>query len=123
MTEPVRVALREMIDDTHNMFLDMVAHRRKLAGSALAQVGDGRVFSGRRALDAKLIDEIGDEREAVAWLEGTKGVAADLPVRDVDDRHKFGDMLRRAVALGEKTIFSERLTLDGLVSVWHPRLR
>ncbi len=120
MTEPVRAALREMIADSHKMFLDMVGERRKLGGEALARVGDGRVYSGRRALEAKLIDAIGGEDEAVAWLEHTKGLAEDLPVRDVQDRKRFADMLRRATALGEKTIFSERLTLDGLVSVWHP---
>ncbi len=123
MTEPVRAALREMIADSHRMFLDMVAERRKLGGEALARVGDGRVYSGRRALEARLIDAIGGEDEAVAWLEQEMGLAEDLPVRDVQGRERFADMLRRAAALGEKTIFSERLTLDGLVSVWHPWLR
>lgn len=121
MTEPVRVALREMIADTQEMFLGMVAERRKLTGEALKRVSDGRVLTGRRALEAKLIDAIGGEDEAVAWLEETRGLRRDLPVRGVEDRERFGELFRRVTALGEKTIFSERLTLDGLVSVWHPR--
>ena len=120
MTEPVRAALREMIADTHELFLSMVAERRKLTGEALARVGDGRVLTGRRALEARLIDAIGGEDEAIAWLEQTRGLPADLPVREIEDRERFRELFRRVTALGEKTIFSERLTLDGLVSVWHP---
>ena len=120
MTEPVRAALRETIADSHAMFLDMVAGRRKLGGDALARVGDGRVYSGRRALAANLIDAIGGEDDALVWLERARGLAEDLPVRDIEDRRGIADLFRRAAALGGKTFFSERLTLDGLVSIWHP---
>ncbi len=120
MTGPVRTALRETITDTHEMFLAMVAGRRKLGEEALVRIGEGRIYSGRRALEANLIDAIGGEDEALTWLEQTMGLAADLPVRDVRDRKGFAEMLWRAAALGGKTVFSERLTLDGLVSVWHP---
>ena len=116
----VRTALRETITDTHEMFLAMVAGRRKLGEEALVRIGEGRIYSGRRALEANLIDAIGGEDEALTWLEQTMGLAADLPVRDVRDRKGFAEMLWRAAALGGKTVFSERLTLDGLVSVWHP---
>ena len=38
-----------------------------------------RIFTGRQALANKLIDEVGGEDEAIAWL-GTKGVDAKLTV-------------------------------------------
>ena len=48
----------------------------------LAAVDDGRVFTGHQGLDLKLIDELGDERTALAWLAKEKNVDAKLPVRD-----------------------------------------
>ncbi len=123
LTEDGREVLQALIADSHRTFLDLVAERRGLTGAGLARIADGRVLTGRQALDAELVDAIGGETEAVGWLSAEKGVAEGLPVRDVGRRGRFGKMLDRAASLGERTIFSERLTLDGLVSVWHAGLR
>ncbi len=56
----------------------------------LDKVADGRVFTGHQAVDLKLIDQLGDERTAVAWLVAQKGVKADLPVRDYKLVPRFG---------------------------------
>ena len=53
-------------------------------------MSDGRVFNGRQALGLKLVDELGGERDAIAWLEREKGVAKDLPVRDWEPRGDSG---------------------------------
>ncbi len=119
LTDEGRKAMQALIADSHAMFLDLVAGRRGLDGRVLERVADGRVFSGGQALDTELVDEIGGEREAVAWLEAEKGLPPGLPVRDVESGGRFGTLLDRAAALGARTLFSERLTLDGLISVWH----
>ena len=49
--------------------------------------------------------------------------AAELPSIDRDVKRDSGVIGRLARALGGKTLFSERLMLDGLVAVWHPDLR
>lgn len=120
MTEAARAALREAIEDSHAMFLDMVAERRGLSGAALARVEDGRIFTGRRALGAGLIDGIGGEEEAVGWLDAERGIPPRLPKRDVGRRPEFDLLARLTSWIGEKTALSERFTLDGLVALWHP---
>jgi ClpP class serine protease len=67
----------------------------------LEKVADGRVFTGRQAVELKLVDQIGDEKAAVAWLVAQKGVKADLPVRDYKLSPRFGDLtfLRTAAAV------------------------
>jgi len=40
------------------------------------------VFTGRLALERRLVDAIGGEPQAVAWLESRDAGLADLPVRD-----------------------------------------
>jgi protease-4 len=124
-----------MITDSYNWFVDIVADRRKLARADALRLADGRVFTGRQALDAKLIDEIGGEQEAIAWLGSAKGVDVKLPVRDwkpVRPGNGFlsadaiGLWIARQLGLGPlllkgevlDRVLPERLKLDGLMSVW-----
>lgn len=67
---------REMVADSYAWFRGLVAERRGLEGAALDAVADGRVVSGRMALDAGLVDVIGGEPQAVAWLRAEHGVTA-----------------------------------------------
>jgi protease-4 len=97
-------------------------------------VADGRVHSGRQALTLRLVDELGGEREAQAWLERERGVSKDLPIRDWKPKREgdglglltaaaFGaDLLgldRLGVALRRLDV-SERMRLDGLLALWQP---
>ena len=104
----------------------------------LEKVADGRVFTGRQAVELKLIDELGDEKTAIAWLVAQKKVKPDLPVRDFKLTPRFGDLtfLRTAAsitldALGLSAIARQieqagvvqavdRLGLDGMLALWQP---
>lgn len=77
-----RAALQSVVDDNYRWFKQMVHDRRRLDDAQVTAASDGRVFSGRQSLGLKLIDELGGEREAIAWLEKEKGVAKDLKVQD-----------------------------------------
>ena len=46
-------------------------------------VADGRVFTGRQGVGLKLVDDLGNEKTALTWLEKEKKVPANTPVRDV----------------------------------------
>src|SRR5258708_33942985 len=70
----------------------MVKARRHLDDAALDRVADGRVFTGRQGVALKLVDEIGDERAALAWLAREKNVDPQTPVRDYRLRDRFGDL-------------------------------
>ena len=112
-------AAQGLIDEIYAMFRDLVLERRGLASAE--EFADGRVFTGRRAVEIGLVDEIGGQKAALAWLEGR--IPEDLPVRRIKLRRDVDDLVGRIVGLARKTILSERLTLDGLISVWHPDLR
>ena len=115
----------------------MVKARRGMDDAQLAAVTDGRVFSGRQAVGLKLIDEVGGEREAVAWLEKAKGLSKDLPVREWRRRSSFEEFglsgsiagVVRSLGLGRFASTIERtgsqaeaLSLDGLLALWQPVL-
>lgn len=123
MTPEVRKVTQALVDDILQLFVEMVAERRGMDWATARSLADGRVFTGRLALKRKLIDAIGGEDAAIEWLERDKSVAPDLPVHDVKIRGEVDRWIDFLDALGRKTVFSERLTLDGLISVWHPQLR
>ena len=123
MTPDVRKTTQALVDDIFAMFLRMVADRRKLSRVEAEALADGRVFTGRSAVEMRLVDALGGEAEAIAWLEDSKGIATDLPVRDIKVERKVEEWFGYLGSLARKTMFSERLTLDGLISVWHPELR
>lgn len=134
-TPEARLAVEETVLDTYRWFRNLVGERRGLSGDALGKVTDGRVFTGRQALELKLIDALGGEREAIAWLEAEKGLAKNLPVRRYTPQQSvnripglgaLGAMLG-LIADGSRASLAEQArevlgadALDGLVSVWHP---
>jgi len=120
MSPEARAALQAMIDDTYNWFVDLVAARRPLAREDVIPLADGRVFTGRQAAENGLVDALGGELEARQWLEQERGIPTALPVIDKDitpQERLLGDMLGSFV---QKILSSEELTLDGMVSLWHP---
>ena len=129
-TPEARAAVATMIADSYNWFKGLVKERRKLDDAGLAIVSDGRVFTGRQGIELKLVDRIGGEREAIAWLEAEKGVAKGLKVRDWKKPRKietFGllgalaeaaGLDRIAAALTAADGLARAPLLDGLLAIW-----
>ena len=119
----VRVSLEALIADSFSWFVDIVSERRGLTRPETLALADGRIVTGRQGVEVNLIDAIGGEAEAVAWLETEKGLAADLPVLKtwpLPDAgwgglgRWFGGEARAALGLEP----SGPIVLDGLVSLW-----
>ena len=82
VSEAAQEAQAAFVADAFAWFLGLVEARRGLTGDALDAVDDGAVYTGRRALELGLIDAIGGEREARAWLEEAHGIDEDMAPRD-----------------------------------------
>ena len=59
--------LQELIDDVHLQFMEAVAESRNMELAKVKGLADGRVFSGRQALKAGLVDELGNLRDAIEY--------------------------------------------------------
>jgi protease IV len=70
---------QNVIDDTYAQFLGDVAKNRGLDPDSLRPFADGRVFTGRQALQAGLIDTLGGLDDARAYLVSRAGVEEDIP--------------------------------------------
>ena len=126
LTDDGRRAVKDIIDDTYDMFVAMVAERRKLDRVTALKVADGRVYTGRQARALGLVDAMGGEDMARAWLESERKLARGLVIRDVKISREDEIWRDLASQLGSlitgNSYLPERLTLDGLVALWHPDL-
>jgi protease IV len=73
LTPQERLFLQEKLDAIHQMFIESVAANRNMSVADLTPLADGRFFLGVEAKDAGLVDELGGETEALAWLNKTIG--------------------------------------------------
>lgn len=129
MSEKARAASMELVMDGFAWFKGLVAERRNLPMPTVDVLSDGRVYTGRQAVANKLIDALGDEGTAVAWLEKDKGVATRLPVRDWKPESESAglglgfsaaDVILKSLGLKGFQEAAQRAQLDGLLVLWHP---
>jgi len=115
-----RENLQDMVSATHEWFVDMVASRRPISRDKAELLANGGVQIGLVAVKTGLIDELGGFPEARKWLESEKEIPASLPVLLADYSAPRGLAERLLEGMLGKSVISERLTLDGLISLWHP---
>ena len=120
MDNPTRRVMRSVVRDTYESFLRQLMDRRALDRQTALGLADGRVFTGRQAVAAGLVDAVGGEAEARRWLAQTHGVSESMPVADVMSGQ--GDLLETIGATLERALPARTLSLDGLIAVWHPDL-
>jgi len=66
MTPDDREMLSSVVMDLYDQFVQVVAEERNLDPATVRQLADGRILSGRQALEYGLIDRIGNLHDAVA---------------------------------------------------------
>ncbi|MCV0394977.1 MAG: signal peptide peptidase SppA [Rhizobiaceae bacterium] len=133
-TDEERTMISRMILDSYDWFIGLVDERRPLDRAEVERLADGSIFTGRQALERKLVDELGGELEAKAWLT-SKGVDEGLEIIEWKDRPTgVGALLLGSAAGALMEAFglpanmrglmgnsgADRIFLDGLLSVWQP---
>ena len=134
-TDEEREMLRALVMDSYDWFVDLVTDRRALTRQQVLALADGSIFTGRQALERGLVDALGGEDVAKAWLV-EQGIDAELEVVEWRDRSSSDGLfgipgigMLAAWALGfadaehmMARFGMDRIFLDGLVSVWQPDL-
>jgi protease IV len=130
--EEAKTMIRNMVMDSYDWFVDLVADRRKLPRDEVLKLADGSIFTGRQALKNKLVDSLGGDDAIRAYLE-TRKVGKDLPIVDWKAPAKTSSFFFSKAASGLLNLFgygdllpgediqkfmTDKLFLDGLLSVW-----
>jgi protease-4 len=131
-SDAAKAVINDMVTDSFNWFVSLVADRRHLSKEEALKLADGRVYTGRQALSVKLVDKLGGNKEIMDYLVSRK-VKANLPVVDwaapaTGSPFFLGGLahaLLQEAGLGWisdagpiKNMSEDKLLLDGLVSVW-----
>ena len=82
MTDGERALLQTTIDDIQSQFVEAVSAGRGMDESAVRSIADGRILSGRQALELGLVDRLGTLEDAVATAGRMGGITGEPPVRE-----------------------------------------
>ena len=72
-----RELLQNMIDDVHAQFVEAISEGRNMPVDRLRPYIDGRIFTGRQALEIGLIDELGTFDDAIKYAARKAGLGED----------------------------------------------
>ena len=134
LTPQVRKVTEELVRDSFDWFVGLVAKRRKMTREKALKLADGRVYTGRQAVKNGIIDALGDERAALKWLREKKGVAKNLKVMEHKPKplasrlglsFSIAHAALRLIGLGglldtAQGAMTQDGKLDGLVCIWQP---
>ena len=75
-----RALLQDFTDDTYQTFMTRVADGRKMDLEKVAEIARGRVYSGTKALELGLVDQIGTLDDAIEVAMEKAGIANDYKI-------------------------------------------
>lgn len=94
MGKEQREILQGALDDVHDQFITAVAEGRKMPNSDVRKLADGRIFTGRQALTAGLVDELGDLEDAIKAAAKLGGISGEPGILSKKDKNSVWDLLR-----------------------------
>lgn len=69
LNDQQRVQVQNLVNQSNEFFVELVKKRRNLAEDDLKKVSNGSIFTGRKANELGLIDQVGDASDAIKWLK------------------------------------------------------
>lgn len=84
-----REVLEGLIQDLYAQFVEAVAEEREIPVDEVRRLADGRVYTGQQALDAGLVDRIGNLNDALAAVGRMAGLGDDPRVMWPPKRRGF----------------------------------
>jgi protease IV len=96
--ETDREEIQGLSDDIYGQFVQAVAQGRGMPESRVREIAEGRIYTGRRAKELKLVDELGGMDEAIASAWGLAGMSGEPKVQYPPREHDLSlrDLMRGA---------------------------
>jgi protease-4 len=82
-TAEERAIVKREVEHVYGEFLDAVARSRKIPVDELQPIAQGKVWTGRQALERKLVDELGGLDAGVRKARQLAGLKPNTPLREV----------------------------------------
>lgn len=116
-----RKVFQEVLDDNFDAFVNMVDENRALTKDQVLALADGSIYSGKKALEIGLVDELGGIDEAVASAKELADLASPEIVELNDSVDLFSELLGSSFvkSLGLVSNLSNKLKADPGVYSWY----
>jgi protease-4 len=98
MDEDEKRILQGVLDDVHDQFIESVAEARSLPVEEVKRIADGRIYTGRQALDIGLVDELGNLEDAIDISAELAGIEGRPEVVSRKKKLSFFEMLRGKIS-------------------------
>lgn len=89
LTDEEKVILQSMIDDTYNQFVEVVSKGRNLEPEKVRKFADGRIFTGKQALELGLVDKIGSLRDAIDYAAELVSIEGEPKIVDLSPQRSM----------------------------------
>ena len=96
--ETDREEIQSISDDVYGQFVQAVAQGRGLPEARVREIAEGRIYTGKRAKELKLVDELGGLDDAIAAAWGLAGQSGEPKVQYPPREHELSlrDLMRGA---------------------------
>ena len=94
MGKEERLILQGVLDDVHEQFIKAVSDGRKIPFDEVKKLADGRIFTGKQAMEVRLVDELGTLEDAIAVAGRLSGIKGEPVVVTKKERFSIVDILR-----------------------------
>lgn len=113
--------LQEIIEKMQKEFLMIVKKNRNVSESVLSLVSDGRILTGREAKNLKLIDDIGNEDDALNWLKNEAKVDEQIKIKELSPENDLQKLINLRIFKKKFNYFSQNF-YNGFFAIWAPGL-
>ncbi|WP_074598548.1 signal peptide peptidase SppA [Sediminibacillus halophilus] len=109
MTEDEEAILQTMVDELYDEFVQVIVDGRGIEEATVRELGDGRVYTGKQALDNQLIDGLGTLDDTIAMMEEDNELGEAQVVQ-----YETGFHFDQLLGMTAKSFFGSDMKLAGL---------
>ena len=111
VNEEKKKKIISLVDNMAEQFLNLVIQSRNLSKKEIDLISDGSVFTGAQAREINLVDEIGDEQDAITWLKKKA---------DLDEKTKVLEIKKPESFLNDINLNTSNILkkMSGILAIW-----
>jgi protease IV len=103
-TEEDRKIIQGIVSDSYEQFLDSIVEGRKISRAELRPLADGRIYTGAQAKAVKLVDSLGNYRDAVKKTTELIRLKREPKIRNYSSRGLSGSLLGRLLPFSASSL-------------------
>jgi protease-4 len=98
LTEEQKDILQDVLNDVHEQFISAISDSRGIEFNEVKKIADGRIFTGKKAQQIGLVDEIGNLQDAITLAGKLTGIEGEPDVVTKKEEFSVFDLLKQKLS-------------------------